>query len=133
MNKRNGIGSTTRRKAARWTALAGLALAGVTSAATMESPPVHVGTFDQGECTAANIGPTAIASVTVDLMDSYGGVLSTNTCNSLPYNAPCYVFAPGPFYMRCRVTIAGGSPKRVRALMDVRDSNNNERLAIEAR
>lgn len=113
--------------------LAGVVLAGTAGASTLESAPVHVGTFDQGECTAANVGASPIGSVTVELVDPDGAVMASNTCAALPYSAPCYVFAGGPFYVRCRVTVVGGSPKRVRAQMDVRDSSNNERVAVEAR
>ena len=110
-----------------------LLLAGAAQGATLNSPPLLVSGTDFAECAAVNTGTTSIGSVTVDIVDLSSAVLATNTCATLAADAACYIFAPASFYARCRITVSGGSPKKIRGIMDIRDSGNNEKVAVEAR
>jgi hypothetical protein len=87
-------------------------------AGTLNTGELFAGPGEFLTCHADNVGAKAMKSVTVEQFDWTGALRASQTCTPLSAGANCV--ATGLFadsYGRCRVTIAGGAKKNVRAVL----------------
>lgn len=116
-------------------AVASLALGGAAHAGTLTTAPLlpDFGANSQVRCEAVNVGPSPVATITIDIINTNNGLVGeTNTCTNVAPNEGCGTALLSPFGGFCRITFTG-SAKRIRGSLQTRTGGNVPTSAVEAR
>ncbi len=87
----------------------------VGSAAPLTTSPVWADTPAYHSCNVANVGTTPFTSIKIEMVNSSGTVVATNTVANLAPGRSVETFGGGEGFIICRFTPVGGINSNLRA------------------